>query len=52
MNESTCSDLGSSSSDDRYSPGLELARVPRMPGTRGIYGQCCMAPADYGNFTT
>ena len=31
------------------STGLELARVP---GTRGIFGQYCLAPADVGNFTT
>ena len=34
------------------SAGLELARVPRVPGTRGIFGQYCLAPADFGNFTT
>ena len=32
--------------------GLELVRVPRVPGTRGIFGQYCPAPADFGNFTT
>ena len=32
--------------------GLELARVPRVPGTRGIFGQYCLAPADFVNFTT
>ena len=31
---------------------LELIRVPRVPGTRGIFGQYCPAPADFGNFTT
>ena len=33
-------------------PGLELERVPRVPGTRRIFWQYCPAPADYGNFTT
>ena len=32
--------------------GLELARVPRVPGTCGIFGQYCLAPSDFGNFTT
>ena len=32
--------------------GLELPQVPRVPGTRGIFGQYCLASADFGNFTT
>ena len=32
--------------------GLELARVPRVPGTRGIFEQYCLTPDDFGNFTT
>ena len=28
--------------------GLELVRVPRVPGTRGIFGQYCPAPVDFG----
>ena len=35
-----------------YTAGLELAWVPRVPGTRGIFGQYCLAPSDFGNFTT
>ena len=31
--------------------GLVLARVPRVPGIRGIFGHYCLAPADFGNFT-
>ena len=32
--------------------GLELAWVPRVPGTCTIFGQHCLAPVDFGNFTT
>ena len=32
--------------------GLELVRVPRVPGTRGIFGQYWPAPAGFANFTT
>ena len=36
----------------QHRAGFELARVPRVPGTHGIFGQYCLAPADFGNFTT
>ena len=32
--------------------GLELAWVPMVPGTRRIFRQYCLAPANFGNFTT
>ena len=31
---------------------LELAQVPRVPSTHVIFGQYCLAPADFGNFNT
>ena len=35
-----------------HKPGLELARVPRVPGICGIFGQEYLAPANFGNLTT
>ena len=31
--------------------GFKLARVPRVPGTHGIFRQEYLAPPDFGNFT-